>query len=127
LWWAGVSRLRHRQGYRTFQALKEAIYDGDWSKLDSEGKVLAFSSYKAGLVHWASNVREFVKLGIAMPLSRSHDTRDDPEQTLGQVIGAEVKANAKGIPSLYLTIDFDGQRDRDIAIEGDVSIGSPPV
>lgn len=106
---------------------KEAIYLGDWGKLNSEGEGIEFNVYRDTLEHWKQSTEQFRKLGIAIPLSKSHDNWDRTEDRLGEVIAASVKPNSKGKPSLFLDIRFDDEKSRDIALKGDVSIGSPPT
>lgn len=112
------TRLRYR---------KELIYQGDWGKLDSKGEGIEFGVVRDTLTHWRDSVNEFQKLGISIPLSKSHDNWESTEDRLGEIVAAEVGKNSKGHPSLFLDIEFDDEKSRDIALKGDVSIGSPPV
>lgn len=112
------TRLRYR---------KEVIYQGDWGKLNAKGEGIEFGVVRDTLNHWKDSVNEFRQLGIAIPLSKSHDNWESTEDRLGEIVGAEVSKNSKGHPSLFLDIEFDDEKSRDVALKGDVSIGSPPV
>lgn len=106
---------------------KEAIYLGDWAKLDSKGDGLEFSTYRDTLEHWSKSVGELRGNGIDIPLSTTHDGWESSENKLASIIGAKVEKNQKGVPSLFLDIKFDDEKSRDTAIKADISIGSPPV
>lgn len=106
---------------------KEAIYRGDFGKLDSSGTGIEFNVVSDTLHHWMQSVRQLRRNGVAIPLSKSHETWDSSEDRLGEVLDASVRANDQGLPSLFLDILFDDEQSRDIALKGDVSIGSPPI
>lgn len=106
---------------------KECIYADDFAKLDSSGEGLAFAVRRNILEHWQTSLRNLRAAGIKSPLAKSHDTWDQPEDRLGEVVDAEVRENDKGLPSLFLRILFDDEKSRDIGLKGDVSIGSPDV
>lgn len=104
---------------------KEVIYDGDWKKLDSDGEGIAFAVRKNILNHWRDSLAELRAAGIKSPLATNHETWDQPENRLGEIVGANVRENDSGLPALFLRILFDDEKSRDIGLKGDVSIGSP--
>lgn len=126
-----ASRKSHRPWIQLDQShpllyRKEAIYRGDFGKLDESGDGLEFAAKRATLRHWAESVAKLRANGIKIPLARNHDEWDDPEKQLGEVVAASVEKNRKGLDALFLNIRFDSEQSRDIALKGDVSIGSPP-
>lgn len=106
---------------------KEVIYEDDFGKLDSEGEGIAFAVRSRILKHWHESLRDLRTAGIKSPFAKTHDSWDQPEDRLGELVGSDFRANEKGIPSLFLRILFDDEKSRDIGLKGDVSIGSPEV
>lgn len=106
---------------------KEVIPEGEWAKLNREGKGIQFETYRSTLQHWAKSVGELLAAGVKPVLAKSHDHWDKPEEKLGEIVGAEVRKNRKGRDALFARVRFDDDESKAIALKGDVSIGSPDV
>lgn len=120
----GWIRLSHDKGLLWE---KEVIYDGDWEKKNSAGDGIAFAVRENTLEHWKQSLEQLREAGVKSPLAKSHETWDQPADHLGEIVGADVRENDQGQPSLFLRILFDDEQSRDIGLKGDVSIGSPEV
>jgi hypothetical protein len=106
---------------------KEAIYLGDFGKLNAQGKGIEFAIARDTVTHWKRSVDQLLENEVTIPLARSHAEWSDPERRLGKVIAAEIGRDSKDRHALFLDIEFDDEQSRDIALKGDISIGSPPV
>jgi hypothetical protein len=106
---------------------KELIYPDEFGKLDSSGDGLVFEIVRDTLSHWRDSIAELRGNGITIPLTTSHDDWDKVENKLGEVIDGRIAKNKQGKSALFIDVKFDDEKSRDLAIKGDVSIGSPPL
>jgi hypothetical protein len=106
---------------------KEAIYTGEHFKLDRNRRGIKFSTPKEALEHWVESIHTLRGLGYDIPLATTHDDWENIRNRLGDVVDGHVMKNDKGKDALFLDVLFRNEKDRDIALKGDVSIGSPDV
>src|SRR4051812_29771909 len=97
---------------------KETIYSGDFNK---DGDEFAISDEM--LKRLADSVTELRLAGVDVPFANGHEDWMNAANRLGDIVGAVVEKNEKGIPALFIDVDFADEAARDLAIKADVSIG----
>lgn len=103
---------------------KEVIYVGSFVAPQPDGSSQKFSVSEDDLKHWKQSIELQLSRGIRIDLPLGHTT--NPEASRGKIVGADVRENSRGLPSLWVTVEFADEKAAELAKTAEVSLYSPP-